>query len=71
MDKHLPTIASWRIEDAYSFGDDLIYSAESVREELKAVLRNVTRAKHHDKQAALEILAEAKALLSDAITECE
>ncbi len=53
------------------FGDDLIYSAESVREELKAVLRNVSRARNRDKQAALSILIGAKALLNDAITECE
>ena len=53
------------------YGDDLIYAAESAREEIRAVLRNVNRASHHETQEALEILREAKALLNDAITECE
>jgi hypoxanthine-guanine phosphoribosyltransferase len=71
MTLHQVTRTSWRIEDETDFGDDLIYSAESVREELKAVLRNVTRARNGDKQTALSILIGAKALLNDAITECE
>lgn len=52
------------------YGDDLVYSAESTVEELKAVIRNATRATDADKFRALQILREAQELLNEAITEC-
>lgn len=58
-------------DECRDYGDDLIYAAESVCEEIKAVLRNVPRARENERSKSFKILLTAKALLNDAITECE
>lgn len=53
------------------FGDDLLYAAESVHQEALAVIRNLDRAREYERRKAHKYLCDARALINEAITECQ